>query len=106
MDTKYTNEPTDSVLKLLESSILEDVILGVVWCQKNLGDNWCLHNFTYISGLKTQKYPTKGDGSSMRDNIVVFPNFSVLIGDTCIEAYNNKDLYDDSSAIYHKFNEL
>lgn len=47
MDTKYLSEPTENILKLLKSYNVQDVLLGVIWCKRELGTKWCKKNFTF-----------------------------------------------------------
>lgn len=92
MDTKL--QIPESVTKLLGSTIVEDIILGVVWCKNNLGKEWCEENFThrhvsYTGGVENYPVPrsvTRETG----ERIISFGDWGVLVGSVCLQTIKSK----------------
>lgn len=90
----------ENILKLLKSSVVEDVLIGVIWCKNNLGVKWCLDNFNFdIKG--PCNYPTTiNENEENEEYRVIFKDFTVLIGSISIEAYQSEIRYSRSPIIY------
>lgn len=61
MDTKYMNKLPENIDKLLKSSNPQDVLLGVIWCKRELGTEWCKTNFTFVNHSKTSPRGNEDD---------------------------------------------
>ncbi len=80
-------ELPDNIEKLLKSTVIEDIILGVIWCYKNKRKNWCLKNFNNQSDFAKVNHT----GHVV---FLEFDNMDILIGyswiDTDMRAYTKK----------------
>jgi len=83
MYMKKTKIP-EKVYKLLRSTTLEDVVLGVDWCHNHLGEEWCIDNFHTDNSVL---YTTNCYKGSKRLCVVVqYNNTDILIGGSYIQA--------------------
>jgi len=78
----------ENIDRLLNSSVLEDILLGVLWCHRNLGIDWMRENFTYVPAFPSkdkQNFPTSMKQNTVREIFMRIGNEVVLIGPVCIE---------------------
>lgn len=81
------NELPENIQKLLKSSVIEDLIIGVEWCYNNLGQQWCLDNFNNGADAEpnyTEEYPYPTPGYDTYS--VVWDDIEIFIGYAFISA--------------------
>lgn len=98
MDTKYQNIP-DNIDKLLRSSVLEDVLLGIIWCSDNLEIEAALKLLNFQGGNSMQNnYPIHNALWSGSRYLKKGDRFDILLGQHSIEA-TYKHAYSDDGVI-------
>lgn len=90
MDTK--SQIPENIAKLLGSSIIEDIILGVLWCKRNKGKDWCMKNFNFnttheqATGAEPNNFPTNDNVKKTGEKLILLGDWGILVGSICLQA--------------------
>lgn len=88
MDTKYLSELPDTIDKLLKSTNIDDVVLGVILTKEKMGTQWIKDNFIYYNYPEDKEkspFPTNLR-DLMEEPVLKFKDVWVLIGGIALEA--------------------
>ena len=90
MDTKYLNKLPDTLDRLLKSTNIDDVVLGVILTRDKMGAQWIKENFLFNRWSKEDRWllnlPDK------EEMIIRFKDICVLVGSICLQALTVDDM--------------
>lgn len=101
MDTKYLSELPDTIDKLLKSTNIDDVVLGVILTKEKMGVQWIKDNFLFGD------IDNRGDRyllflSDKTEKVIKFKEISVLVGSICLEAFDHGKPRYNKEVIYEE----